>query len=231
MLKYKYHEYLYNDINPIVVNFVKDVLNGKYDLKNWQPEFISRKEFDKRKSEDGYIAYVWSFGNNGKDYYANPIKEKSDRLRFKTSIYGTNIYRIQPIERIHRLQRFYRFLHGRRIEITQGSYENYIYKQGDIVYCDIPYENSVAEKNSKYCGEFDFASFYNWVATRDFPVYFSSYEISDNRFPVCGKKDIKIILSNDITGNTKDRTEYLYTNAIGFGKIEKEEVEQLNFLI
>ena len=44
-----------------------DCAYGKYTVEN-HPEWITREEFNRRKAEDAYIALVWSFGNNGKDY-------------------------------------------------------------------------------------------------------------------------------------------------------------------
>lgn len=58
------------------------------------------------------------------------------------------------------------------------SYEDYQYKDGDVVYCDPPYENT-----AKYSEDgFNHKKFYDWVAGRPYKVYFSSYEISDTRF-------------------------------------------------
>lgn len=56
--------------------------------------------------------------------------------------------------------------------------KQYEYKEGDVVYCDPPYENT-----AKYSEDgFNHKEFYDWVASRPYRVYFSSYEISDNRF-------------------------------------------------
>lgn len=61
----RYSRYICNDKNTLVVDLLKNVLKGKYSN---ECEFITREEFLKRKNEDGYIRYVWSFGNRGTSY-------------------------------------------------------------------------------------------------------------------------------------------------------------------
>lgn len=62
----KWDKFLYNDINSLVTTLFDDAVNGKYN--NYKPKWISREEFDLKKDTDGYIKYIWSFGNNGKAY-------------------------------------------------------------------------------------------------------------------------------------------------------------------
>ena len=51
-----------------------DCAYGKYTVEN-HPEWISREEFKAKKDKDAYIALVWSFANNGKDYiYGSDIE-------------------------------------------------------------------------------------------------------------------------------------------------------------
>lgn len=61
----RYNHYICNDKNALVVDFLKNVLEGKYSN---ECEFINREEFLKRKNADGYVRYVWSFGNRGTSY-------------------------------------------------------------------------------------------------------------------------------------------------------------------
>ena len=64
-----------NDIDGRLPVLFKDCAYGKYTTKN-HPEWISRDEFNRMKAEDAYLALVWSFGNNGKDYlYGADIEE------------------------------------------------------------------------------------------------------------------------------------------------------------
>lgn len=45
----KYHSFLYNDFNPLVVNLVKDAINGKFNFKVFEPQWISRKQFERER--------------------------------------------------------------------------------------------------------------------------------------------------------------------------------------
>lgn len=123
---------------------------------------------------------------------------------------------LQIFERLNRLNtiadiknRPTLFNHEVKLEVSNISYEDYEYKGGDVVYCDIPYENTrfYYNKNTKYT--FDSLKFYEWVKTRDYPVYFSSYDISDNSFE---KTLIKTTNHPFKTiDDTEEKNEYLYT--------------------
>ena len=103
--------------------------------------------------------------------------------------------------RLQRLQRL------QRLEINCGSYLDYQYRDGDIVYCDPPYEDTAKyEKDG-----FNHKQFYDWVASREYPVNFSSYEISDNRFNVVWQTEKQSLLDNS-KETIKVVTEYLYCN-------------------
>lgn len=75
------------------------------------------------------------------------------------------------------LQNLQRLQNLESLQIKQGSYQDYIYEEGDVVYCDPPYENTV-----QYDSPFNHTEFYDWVASRPYQVFFSSYAISDKRF-------------------------------------------------
>ena len=75
MLSRKWSRFIMNDIDGRLPVLFKDCAYGLYTTKT-HPEWISRQEFHERKEDDAYIALVWSFGNNGKDYlYADDIEE------------------------------------------------------------------------------------------------------------------------------------------------------------
>ena len=85
---------------------------------------------------------------------------------------------LQSLERLQSLQSLERLQSLQSLELHCGSYEDYQYKEGDVVFLDPPYENT-----TKYSEDgFNHKKFYDWVASRPYRVYFSSYEISDNRF-------------------------------------------------
>ena len=109
---------------------------------------------------------------------------------------------LQSLESLQRLQSLERL---QRLEVKQGSYLDYVYEDGDIVYCDPPYESTSNYDKT----DFNHAEFYDWVASRPYKVYFSSYEISDKRFyKVWSEKKRKLMC-----GACSDKvTEYLYCN-------------------
>ena len=106
------------------------------------------------------------------------------------------LQRLQSLQSLQRLQ---------SLEVKQGSYLDYVYKEGDIVYCDPPYEGTGNYDKT----DFNHAEFYDWVASRPYKVYFSSYEISNKRFyKVWSEKKRKLMC-----GACSDKvTEYLYCN-------------------
>lgn len=76
----KWKNYIINDIEPGIVQLFKDAINGK--LAN-EERWISRETFEMFKDADPYIRYVWSFGNNGRDYlYAPEIERFKKHLHF-----------------------------------------------------------------------------------------------------------------------------------------------------
>ena len=113
-----------------------------------------------------------------------------------------SLERLQSLQILQRLESLQR---QERLEVKQGSYLDYVYKEGDIVYCDPPYEGTGNYDKT----DFNHAEFYDWVASRPYKVYFSSYEISDKRFyKVWNEKKRKLMC-----GSCSDKvTEYLYCN-------------------
>ena len=75
MLSRKWKRFIMNDIDGRLPVLFRDCAYGKYSTIT-HPEWISREDFHRLKDSDAYVALVWSFGNNGKDYlYATDIEE------------------------------------------------------------------------------------------------------------------------------------------------------------
>lgn len=92
-----------------------------------------------------------------------------------------------------------------RLEATTYSYEDYIHQDGDVVYCDIPYENT-----ADYSGGFDHQKFYNWVDAQPYPIYISSYKLEDDRGWELVWCKVKVPLMNQKTKTKKYVVECLY---------------------
>lgn len=196
LLSGKYTTVLYNEYNPLLVDLLRRCLRGEFEDLHTIP-FVSRAQFKAQKESDGFIKYVWSFGNAGRDYFTKAESEPEMKRLYNYWLHGGGVRqtaerkkklfaedkalmkRMVAIERMQGLAK----LQGLPIEVRQGSYTEYRHKPGDVVYCDPPYEGTTGY-GKKRKGGFDHQAFYEWVYTRGYPVYFSSYEISDKRFKV-----------------------------------------------
>ena len=209
----------------MITGLFMDAVNGKYHDER---RVITREEFNELKDTDAYVKYIWSFGNNGSGYlWGSDIEEikttachalldetvKERRLSYvrfikllKESECGT-LNRLQSIEHLQALTQLEAL---QRLEVSNISYEEYRHKDGDIVYCDVPYEQIDKKGCTDYGVNFDSVKFYEWVKEQEYPIYFSSYEISDETFY---KKKIKNVMSL-IGANTNGQfvNEYLYSN-------------------
>ena len=240
-LSNKWGKVLYNELNALLPPLIQDALLGKYNYNRFKPQFVTREMFYERKDKDGYIRYIWSFGNSGKEYMfgtdLEPLKhEAHDFVVFgkptqhfkqvERAVTSKDIHKrrlqfcgwfraqkkrvdIERLERLEQLERLTRFdlqqleQLEQRIEITSGSYEDYEHKDGDVVYCDPPYEGT-----ADYGAEFDHRAFYEWVATRPYQVWFSSYK---------GIRDFKLVWAKQMrsslgAGNSSINYECVYTN-------------------
>jgi len=269
LLSGKWESVYYNDIDPLLPELIKKAVNGEYSYKNFQPKFITREEFNEKKNIDGYIKYVWSFGNNGIDYlFGKDIEElkkeahnlivfgieseilnnvvgyevtmpntkknnqlfigdvmqsiKERRLYLKGIIRNSKLKRLdieqlQQLQQLERLQQLEQLERLQQLELHNHDYREYQHKDGDVVYCDMPYENTASYQGN----EFNHKEFYEWAKTRPYPVYFSSYEISDNNFNCIF--EIKKRVTYRATTNKLIKTEKLYTTAKA--KIEYKQIE------
>lgn len=200
LLSNKYEKVLYNEINPLLPELIQRAIKGGI---SW--DWVSREDFYKRKDTDGLVKYIWSFGNDGNNYMFSKDAEPIKKMGHEFCLYGKPIkgvdivmpmslipytvhdrriallrsicglkYRTQQLEQLERVQQLERL---EQLEIRCSSYDSYKYEDGDVVYCDPPYEG-VQGYNGK---AFDHDKFFNWVASRPYRVYFSHYPLSDDR--------------------------------------------------
>lgn len=74
------------------------------------------------------------------------------------------------------------------IDFTSFDYREYQHEDGDVVYCDPPYEGVW-----KYDGrEFDHDRFWEWVRTRDYPVYVSEYNAPEDFVSIFKKEKVRL---------------------------------------
>lgn len=94
MLAGKYERFIVNDIDGRLPKLFTDCAYGKYTVEN-HPEWVSREQFNARKDDDIYIALVWSFGNNGKDYLYGADIEPFKRA-YHSVVYKGNLSALSP---------------------------------------------------------------------------------------------------------------------------------------
>ena len=249
MLSGKYETFLYNDINKLITDLFIGAINGKYKDER---RIITKDEFHAQKNTDGYVKYIWSFGNNGNTYlWSNNIADikiqackmltaetlRNRRLEYRRFIKLVNEYRggeispqlknLENLERLERLQSLQSLQSLQNLEVSNIDYRDYVYQEGDVVYCDVPYERIHGQKVKCYGVDFDSLAFYEWAKTRPYQVYFSSYEIFDDAFYCLPIKEISQIIGS--TTNKQKQVEYLYSNK-PFKKTDYEQITMLDVL-
>ena len=110
LLRNKYEHIHINDINWMCPTLFIDALNGKYQNET---RWISREDFFRLKDTDPYVAVVWSFGNNLRDYlYSKEIEPLKKAIHyaifFRDYTLGKDLgYDLSFIEPISDIQRRY----------------------------------------------------------------------------------------------------------------------------
>lgn len=83
LLSGKYEKFLYNEINPLIVDTAKRAISGEFNISKNPPKWISRDDFKKLKDVDGYIKTCWSFGSKGTNYlYGEEIEPWKKALHY-----------------------------------------------------------------------------------------------------------------------------------------------------
>lgn len=100
-------------------------------------------------------------------------------------------------------------LSKKKIIITNKDYKEYKPIDGDIIYCDIPYQDT----DSYNAGAFDHDAFYKWASSLNYPVYVSSYNINTEGLYLIYAKRKKSNLAS--AGYGADVWEKLYANKAG----------------
>lgn len=112
---------------------------------------------------------------------------------------------LQSLESLERLERIVDLSQNSVITATSSDYRNYAHNEGDVVYCDPPYANTDAYNN----GDFDSVAFWEWVRTRDYPVYVSEYHAPEDFVSIWSREKRSLLSS---TGLTAPKIEHLFLN-------------------
>lgn len=134
LLRNKYEHIHINDINWMCPTLFIDALNGKYQNET---RWISREDFFRMKDTDPYVAVVWSFGNNLRDYlYSKEIEPLKKAIHyaifFRDYSLGKDLgYDLSFIEPISDIQR--RYAAVKRYFSQFGHFQQQSFEGGRII--------------------------------------------------------------------------------------------------
>lgn len=179
------------DINPYVIEALNLIKNNPEGL----PESLSEKEYKELKDKKelngitGFVGFSMSFGARFFQGYARGINGNYALVAKKNAIkQSPNL---------------------KGINFIVSSYDNIIFPERSIIYCDPPYKNS-----KKYStGIFDYEKFYDWC--RDMKkightIFVSEYSMPEDFIQVW-QGEIKTNFASTRTKATHSAIEKLFT--------------------
>ena len=117
-----------------------------------------------------------------------------ERLQSMESL--QSLQSLQSLESLERLERLQNMEKEVLIVMSTDDYRNYVYQDGDVVYCDPPYEGTCG-----YGRLFDHETFWQWCRTRDFPVYVSEYRAPEDFISIWRKEKRRLFNSSGLSEN------------------------------
>lgn len=96
LLSGKFDKVIINDIEGDVSQLFLDAIQGKFENET---RWISREDFFRLRETDSYVRYIWSFGNNGRDYLYSKIIEPYKRALHYAVFFGDfdELHRLCPL--------------------------------------------------------------------------------------------------------------------------------------
>lgn len=126
--------------------------------------------------------------------------QRLERLQSLQSLQSMeSLERLQSLESMESMERLERL---GRLETSSLSYDDYVYRDGDVVYCDPPYNGT-----DGYGIGFDSAAFWEWARTRNYPVYVSEYQAPEDFVSIWSREKRSLLCS---TGLTAPKIEHLF---------------------
>lgn len=177
------------------------VLTGEGDIK-----YLEQFTNDFILKESGKIANTQVFLNPKR--YHTPYQRRIVLAR-QIPLLGA----LQHMARLERLVHIENMPGIGDLNITAGvGYSDVpINGASPLVYCDPPYENAAEYRE----GGFDSNAFYDWVMSREYPVYVSSYKVSDTRLKLIKAINTRSLLASAYTAEATYNYENLYWNGVG----------------
>lgn len=184
----KYDCALTNDKFPVRgLDLFKMAVNGEFDDSKYL-RLVGYDEFYERRYIEPWM--IGMFGFNTTDRYFAGKNGQAAQLISKNSI--TDIITLAqfgckfPLQRLNRLRKLKDCVDLAKVEFAKMDYTDYEFREGDVVYCDPPYRGTGNYRHTKE--KFDHDQFWNWVRTRDYPVYVSEYSAPNDFVSIFEKK-------------------------------------------
>ena len=183
----KYSKFLCNDKYPVIGQEVfRQACTGEFNKPEYQ-RTISYDEFRRDRFNSGWLISVWGW-NCSVGYLSKEIDKLIKDKDIKTIQDMADELNIRyPLQRLTRLKNLTGQIDISRVEFTAMDYRDYIWQEGDVVYCDPPYSSYQPSNPYSHFG-FDINKFWEWVRTRDYPVYVSEYSAPDDFVSIFDKK-------------------------------------------
>ena len=196
------------DICPQVVDIIKEYCKGK-DRKGRR--LASGRAIADHVKQKGSVEYwqsnpmfravkvKWSEerrGLKGSVIANNSLKDISPQPMLVSLVSLERLERLESLERLERLERLESLGEEAPIVVSTDDYRNYVYHDGDVVYCDPPYAGTTG-----YGREFDHDAFWQWCRTRDFPVYVSEYRAPEDFISIWCKEKRRLFNDRGLSAN------------------------------
>lgn len=218
LLEGRWNRYIVNDLSDGPQLFI-DAANGRYASEACIP---TRDEFYEQKDSDPYIRYLFSFGNNGRDYIygreiedlkvtasrmlvAPTLAERYRLYRKFTKMLFHGKYRERVVRELEGCERAVSVERLQRLQSLQSDYRSVHVPPGSVVYADPPYAGTE-------CGEyggFDHDAFASWLESCGELVIVSEYTAPRGCIEVAR---IKKQCSASANGKSQDATEKLFVH-------------------
>ena len=156
-----------------------------YLLEGLRKAGKTRAEVDHYLGTNGMASHY--FGRSQWEFPTREVYLKLQSLLYLPKnydkIYGLqSLYEsLQSLQRLERLQSLQSLESLERLQSLQrfrGDYRNVEIRPDSLIYCDIPYKNTVEYSD----GGFDYESFYDWAEKQSEPVIISEYAMPAERF-------------------------------------------------
>ena len=201
------------ELCPQVVDIIKEYCKGKDRKGRRLASGYAVADHIKQKGSVEYwqsnpmfrsVKVKWSperRGLKGSELANNALKDISTKSILQSLESLERLERLESLERLERLENIADMTERASlsnkdmfIETSNISYSDYAYRDGDVVYCDPPYKNT-----QDYGIKFNGYAFWEWVRTRNFPVYVSEYQAPDDFVSVWSKKKRVLLNGESIT--------------------------------